>query len=135
VIFFSFITTYLFLEETHGDKRHEPDRGREAGQWILSMLWGEKENSRLGNRYGSPNEFRGLLNDALSQRSTWSSSTLDDSLTACNSPTLCSDDSMDEALLPAFKKSSRLDSTTYEVFTKQVCMILICYGILALYVS
>ncbi|EMD68175.1 hypothetical protein COCSADRAFT_33137 [Bipolaris sorokiniana ND90Pr] len=114
----------LFLEETHEDRKYDQDRGREAGQWLLRKLWKRDAEQTFDDKDASLDEMTSMLNDhdhnAQAYRSTETSPTL------CSTRTSISelpDFSLDKELAPA--------PTIRQAFSKQVCMNVVCYGILA----
>ncbi|KAF2193774.1 MFS general substrate transporter [Zopfia rhizophila CBS 207.26] len=112
----------LFLEETHEDKKHDRDRGREVGQWILNKVCRREADMSFSDKDGSLDEMRSILEDhsPRAYRSTDSS------------PTLCSSrTSIAEPPLYDLEKDSRPPLKFREAFTKQVCLNIICYGVLA----
>jgi hypothetical protein len=113
----------LFLEETHEDKKQERDRGREIGQWLLSKVWKQQNDVAVGDKDGSVDEITMLLDNDDAMPFT----------SACSSPTLCSSRSS-IADLPVLhlEKGAEPAPATHKAFTKQVCLNIICYGILAL---
>ncbi|KAF2465580.1 MFS general substrate transporter [Lindgomyces ingoldianus] len=122
VVVFGLTIGILFLEETHEDKKHERDRGREIGQWILQRFWPGEEYIPLNDKDGSFDEMSSMLecHDGQPYRST------------CRSPTLCSSrSSITEPPLLALEKEPRPALNIRKAFTKQVCLNIICYGILA----
>ncbi|KAF1831538.1 MFS general substrate transporter [Decorospora gaudefroyi] len=115
----------LFLEETHEDRKYDQDRGREAGQWLLRKLWKRDADATFDDKDASLEELSSMLNDhdhAAQQayRSTDSSPTLCSTRTSISEPP---EFSLDKELPPA--------PTVRQAFTKQVCLNVACYGILA----
>ncbi|RAR00934.1 mfs general substrate transporter [Stemphylium lycopersici] len=114
----------LFLEETHEDRKYDQDRGREAGQWLLRKLWNRDAKTTFDDKDASLDEMSSMLHDhdhnAQAYRSTDSSPTL------CSTRTSISElpeFSLDKELAPA--------PTIRQAFSKQICMNVLCYGILA----
>ncbi|KAF1845139.1 MFS general substrate transporter [Cucurbitaria berberidis CBS 394.84] len=123
VVVFGLTVGILFLEETHEDRKYDQDRGREAGQWILRQIWKRDADAAFNDKDAALDEMRSMLedhnHDAPAYRSTDSS------------PTLCSTrTSMSEP--PSFSLDKiRPAPTIRQAFTKQVCLTVVCYGILA----
>lgn len=125
VVVFGLVVGLLFLEETHEDRKYDQDRGREAGQWILRKLWKRDAAAAFSDKDASLDEMRSMLQDhdhnALAYRSTDSSPTLCSTRTSISEPpSFC----LDKEMQPA--------PSVRQAFTKQVCLNVACYGILAL---
>jgi len=122
VVVFGLIVGILFLEETHEDKKHERDRGLEAGRWIVSKIL-RRQHVHLSARYGALGEMQAMLEDCgLREYQSTSSS-----------PTLCSSrSSIKEPSLYTLEKSEEPKLRLRDAFTKQICLNLLQYGILAL---
>ncbi|ORY12824.1 major facilitator superfamily domain-containing protein [Clohesyomyces aquaticus] len=127
VVGFGLTVGILFLEETHEDKKENRDRGRELGQWILSKVWRSEDGAAPRDKDGTFDEMRAMLeaHDAPQYKST------------CSSPTLCSSRSS-IADPPTLDLDGRIVDgriepapTTRTAFTKQVCLNIVGYGILA----
>ncbi|KAF2706942.1 MFS general substrate transporter [Pleomassaria siparia CBS 279.74] len=123
VVVFGLIIGILFLEETHEDRKLERDRGRELGQWLVSKVRRQDIDTPFTEKDGSLDEMSSMLeaHDPLAYRSTASSPTL------CSSRTSIADVSpysLDEGLKKASPKIR-------DAFTKQVCLAIVGYGILA----
>lgn len=125
IVIFGLIVGFLFLEETHEDRKYDEDRGCEAGQWILRKLW--KRDAALSDKDASLDELRSMLEDhhdaPPAYRSTDSSPTLCSTRTSISEPPPFSLDK-EAAVVVAVP-------TVRQAFTKQVCMNVLCYGILA----
>ncbi|KAF2874625.1 major facilitator superfamily domain-containing protein [Massariosphaeria phaeospora] len=122
VVVCGLIVGILFLEETHDDRKNDKDRGREAGQWILRKVWRSEMDAPMSDKDGSLDEMRSMLEDhaARSYSSTSSSPTLCSSRTSmAEPPRYCLDKEVSEA--PKLRAA----------FTKQVCLNIVGYGILA----
>jgi hypothetical protein len=119
------IVGVLFLEETHEDRKYDQDRGREAGQWLLRKLWKRDADAPFDDKDASLDEMSSMLrdndHDAQAYRSTDSSPTLCSTRTSISEP-------------PEFSLDKELPSapTFRSAFTKQICLNVVCYGILAL---
>lgn len=122
VVLFGLLVGILFLEETHEDRKYDRDCGREAGQWILRKIHGEE--APLDDKDASLDELTSMLqdhdHDAPAYQSTSSSPTLCSTRTSISEP-------------PAFKleRDIRPAPTIRQAFTMQVCLNIVCYGILA----
>lgn len=125
VVVFGLIVGTLFLEETHEDRKYDQDRGREVGQWILSKFWSREADASFNDKDASLDEMRSMLDDhhnnGPAYRSTDSSPTLCSTRTSISEPPVFS---LDKASAPA--------PSLRHAFTKQVCLNVVCYGILAL---
>ena len=123
VVIFGLAVGVLFLEETHEDKKHDPDRGRELGQWLLNKVWRQGTDNPLTDKDGSLDEMTSMLEV---QGSRAYSSTV-------SSPTLCSSRaSIAEPLPFSLDGEMKTAPRIREAFTKQVCLSIIGYGVLAL---
>lgn len=122
IVVLSLIVGFLFLEETHQDRKYDQDYGCEAGQWILGKLC--TRDTVLRDKDASLDEMRRMLQDDNTNppayRSTDSSPTLCSTRTSLSEPCAFS---LDKDLSPA--------PTVQQAFTKQVCLNVLCYGILA----
>ncbi|KAF2196800.1 MFS general substrate transporter [Delitschia confertaspora ATCC 74209] len=122
VVIFGLGVGILFLEETHEDKRHERDRGLEAGKWIVARIIGHEPEKPFTDKDGYLDEFQSMLENhsPCEYRSTSSSPTL------CSSRTSMADPppySLEKTPAPTWK--------VRDIFTKQVILNIIGYGILA----
>jgi hypothetical protein len=117
----------LFLEETHEDRKYDQDRGCEAGQWLLRKLWKRDAEETFDDKDASLDEMSSMLrdndHDAQAYRSNDSSPTLCSTRTSISEPP---EFSLDKELSPAPTFTLR------QAFTKQICLNVVCYGILAL---
>lgn len=123
VVVFGLSFGILFLEETHEDKKHDTDRGREIGQWLLRKVWRSEEYTQLTDKDEALEETTSMLNEHSSNayRST------------NTSPTLCSSrGSIDEPPPFSLEKGAQASPKVREAFTKQVILNIVGYGILAL---
>ncbi|OAL53920.1 MFS general substrate transporter [Pyrenochaeta sp. DS3sAY3a] len=123
VVVFGLCVGILFLEETHEDRKYDQDRGREAGQWILQKLWKRDAYAPFSDKDGSLDEMRSMLEDQHNDQtydSTHSSPTLCSARTSISDPP---EFSLDKEVRPA--------PSIREAFSKQVCLNVVCYGILA----
>jgi len=114
----------LFLEETHEDRKYDQDRGREAGQWLLQKLWKRDADARFDDKDASLDEMRSMLSDHDHDVQAYRSTD--------TSPTLCSTrTSISE--VPEFELDKQFEPapTFRQAFTKQVCLNVVCYGVLA----
>lgn len=107
----------LFLEETHEDRKNDYDRGIAAGQWLLRKVWGQDAYAPLSDKDAPLEEERRAML-GCGPAPTYNST---DSL-----PTLFSNS---EPLSFALEKEA---ASAPSAFTKQVCLNIVCYGILAL---
>jgi hypothetical protein len=125
VVLFGLCVGILFLEESHEDRKLDRDCGRDAGQWILRKISRRDADAPFSDKDASLDELSSMLedhdHDAQAYRSTSSS------------PTLCSTrSSISEP--PSFEldKECPPGPDVRQAFTKQVCLNIMCYGILAL---
>ncbi|KAF2830680.1 MFS general substrate transporter [Ophiobolus disseminans] len=122
VVLFGLTVGILFLEETHEDRKYDPDCGRDAGQWILRKVWRRAAEAPFSDKDASMDEMRSMLeehDDIQAYRSTSSS------------PTLCSTRTSTEAPIFALDKEIQTPPSAKQAFTRQVCLNIVCYGILA----
>jgi hypothetical protein len=128
IVVFSLTVGVLFLEETHEDFKHERDRGRECGQAILARVWKQKTDALLTAQDGSLDETQSILRPDSPRiyRSNASSPTLCSSRNSLAEPPHYSiDGTLDE-------KISAPPPRVRDGFTRQVCLNIVQYGILAL---
>lgn len=122
VVIFGLVVGFLFLEETHEDRKYDQDRGCEAGQWILRKLW--KRDAAFSDKDASLDELRSMLEDHNDNPPAYRSTD--------SSPTLCSTrTSISEPPAFSLDKEASAVPTVRQAFTKQVCLNVLCYGILA----
>jgi hypothetical protein len=124
IVVLGLVIGILFLEETHEDKKHDKDRGLELGQWLLSKIWMQDSAKDFSDKDGSLDELRSLLDghEPRMYRSTDSSPTLCSSRTSIAEPPSYFLEEDVEDVAPKLR----------DAFTKQVCLNIIGYGILAL---
>jgi MFS family permease len=120
VVIFGLIVGTLFLEETHEDKKLERDRGLEVGKLILSKVFRQDCDKPLSDKDGSLDEIRAIL-DSHGVREYQSTS---------SSPTLCSSRAS-IAEPPPYSLEKPTDLKLRDAFTRQVCLNILQYGILA----
>jgi hypothetical protein len=123
VVVFGLTVGILFLEETHEDRKFDRDTGLEAGQWILRKVWNRDGDASFEDKDAVLDEMRSMLEDHDAYSSTRSS------------PTLCSSSvrtSMSEPPAMVLDKEMQPAPTVRGAFTKQICLVVVCYGILAL---
>lgn len=127
VVLFGLIVGILFLEETHEDRKYDQDRGCEAGQWLLRKVWGRDAGLAFNDKDASIDELRSMLGDHDHDHDTQAYQSTSSSPTLCSTRTSISD-------APTFvlDKQMQRTPTTKEAFTKQICINIVCYGILAL---
>ena len=118
----------LFLEETHGQKKHRRDLGIVAGQWILSHI-GHKNVPAFTEKptYVNFKDYNILVEDEPppGYRTTEGSPRLASSRAQSPSAT-CTDSKPIDRPLPTDKPRS-----AGKAFTKQVILNIIAFGILA----
>ncbi|KAJ4359677.1 uncharacterized protein N0V89_000233 [Didymosphaeria variabile] len=122
VVAFGLSVGFLFLEETHEDRKYDHDRGTELGQWILRKVWGQPAYEPLSDKDAPLDEMSAMLggDDAAAYRSN------------TTSPTLCSSrSSISEPPLFSLEKEVVRAPTVRDAFTMQTCLNIVCYGILA----
>lgn len=118
----------LFLEETHEIKKHERDRGRELGKWIVRQFR-KPANTTLFHKAGEANmeESRSLLEDEAPPGYRTTEGSPPDPSSRAPSP--------NARPLHAEGRRERLKVKPHGVhkaFSKQIILIIIAYGILAL---
>ncbi|KAF2659931.1 MFS general substrate transporter [Lophiostoma macrostomum CBS 122681] len=110
IVVFGLSFGVLFLEETHEDKRDDRDRGREVGQWLLGKLWRREDYAPLTDKDEALEETTSML----------------------TSPTLCSSrSSFSDPPQFSLEKGCQSSPKVRAAFTKQVCLNIVGYGILA----
>ncbi|KAF3006700.1 hypothetical protein E8E13_009031 [Curvularia kusanoi] len=114
----------LFLQETHEDIKYDEDRGLEAGKWLLRKVWSQESKESFNEKDASLDEMTRMLEDhdinTHAYRSTDSSPTLCSTRTSMSEPPVFS---LDQEKAPA--------PPVRHAFTKQVCLNIMCVGILA----
>jgi hypothetical protein len=125
VVVLGLIVGFLFLEESHEDKKDRRDVGLEIGKWIIRNLsWQKRE--MLSSKVGYFEETLSyMVEDEKSGFSPSASSPLLEPTPCSTSCSLCSPLQKLEA--PPVKKISLRQG-----FTRQVALIIVSYGILAL---
>lgn len=133
-VFFGLTVGFLFLEETHAEKKYRRDRGVEFGKYLTSRLFGKdscfRRLLRLRRRRGKNGEEQPLLGET------------DESLpgyrTADGSPELTSVEGpiMQEPPLDLESTGEIVEAQPEKkperTFTKPIISIIINYGLLAL---
>jgi MFS family permease len=147
IVILGMIVGILFLEETHEDKKHERDRGVEAGKWILG-LFGKSSAPQLSSRKRDyAEETFILMHEDIDcppdYRSTASSPELSPSAAPVglpppayqsiegsprNSMTI---QRVDPEALAHEAEIAKRNASLSNAFTKQVNLIIVSYGILA----
>ncbi|KAH8730819.1 major facilitator superfamily domain-containing protein [Phaeosphaeriaceae sp. PMI808] len=125
VVLFGLTIGILFLEETHEDRKYDLDYGLEAGKWLVGKIFSRDAYALFSDKDAPLDEVTRMLqghdHDSRVYQSTSSSPTL------CSTRTSISEDPpkfiLDKAMQPA--------PTTRQAFTVQVCLNIVCYGILA----
>ncbi|KAF1977533.1 MFS general substrate transporter [Bimuria novae-zelandiae CBS 107.79] len=121
-VVFGLAVGFLFLEETHEDRKFDQDRGIELGQWLLQKVRRAPAYQPLTDKDEPLDELTAMLenDDASAYRST------------DTSPTLCSSrSSLSEPPPLTLEKEFVCTPTIRDAFTKQTCLNIACYGILA----
>ena len=131
VVVFSLVIGILFLDETHSQKKHRRDPGREAGSWLVA-----KFQSWLGQgqSYSKLDELIFEEDDALIP-----STPPPGYASAGSSPRLCATRSKSfiglepsETTLDRELPLDESPKSIHKIFTSQVIFHIIAYGILAL---
>ena len=121
----------LFLEETHAEKKHRRDPGIEAGKWILSHFshfyrYADAKSSR-SEKAVDPDDVLSLMSDD-DQPSGYSTNTGSPRLLPTPSSQVSSSLGIDEE---QNGNVPRLKPSVTRVFTRQVVLNIVGYGILA----
>lgn len=133
IVLVGVINGFLFLEETHGQKKMERDRGLELGDWILSKFTGFRkcaesrdEKSKLTDR---EDEIQPLI-DHDEQLPTYRTN----ENTPVNSPRLRSASvaTIPQDALDLIQSRDHVGVGISRTFTRPVVLNIISYGILAL---
>lgn len=137
VVLVGVINGFLFLEETHALKKHERDRGRELGDWILSWFTGfskcadpRDEKTKLPDRVDD--EMQPLLDhdeQLPSYRTNENTPTNSPRLKSASVPAI-NQDSLDLAV-----SREHAGIAFSQTFTRPVILNIVSFGILALYVT
>ncbi|KAK4197230.1 major facilitator superfamily domain-containing protein [Triangularia verruculosa] len=128
-VFIGVIVGILFLEETHAERKHRPDRGVELGRSLMSRIWGSGKAKDKGTLPAKAPEEQPLLseNDELLpgyRTGSTRSSPASDSVSV-------SEDSLDLEEGGGLELAEAEKSPAGKVFTKAVITVIISYGILA----
>jgi hypothetical protein len=125
VVIFGLTVGILFLEETHEDRKYDRDCGREAGQWILRKIWKRAADMPYSDKDATLDESTSMLEEHNQNAQAYRSTS--------SSPTLCSTrTSISDPPPFALEKEVSAAPSVREAFTTQVCLNIVCYGILAL---
>jgi hypothetical protein len=111
------IIGFLFLEETHEDKKDRRDVGLEIGKWILRNLSWQKQGPSKAGYFESTMSY--ITEDEKADFDACSTSPL---LATASCPTAHSQ----------ILESPPVKISLRQGFTRQVSLIIISYGILAL---
>ncbi|KAF2130627.1 MFS general substrate transporter [Dothidotthia symphoricarpi CBS 119687] len=124
VVVFGLAVGILFLEETHEDRKFDRDSGCAAGQWLLRKVWKRDVPATFSDKDALLDEMRSMLADHDSKPQGFQSNN--------SSPTLCSTrTSISEPPSFFLDKEAPQAPTLRQAFSKQVCLNIVCYGILA----
>jgi len=125
VVLFGLAVGILFLEETHEDRKYDRDCGREAGQWVLRKIWRQDADTLFSDKDASLDEMTSMLADHDLDEQAYHSTS--------STPTLCSRrTSISEPPPFTLDKPVQPAPRARQAFTTQVCLTIVCYGILAL---
>ncbi|KAK5084505.1 hypothetical protein LTR05_005582 [Lithohypha guttulata] len=122
VLVFGILNGILFIEETHPERKHERDRGREIGEFLLTKLCGEAcgtsdHPEKVQHVSGSINKLD-HRDPPPGYRSTESSPLL------CSSPA--------PQLVEDTESGQSRENRSFDVtFSRQVILVILGYGILA----
>lgn len=118
----------LFLEETHEIKKHERDRGRELGSWIVQQFK-KPANPPFFHKAGEANleESRSLLEDEEPPGYRTTEGSPPDPSSRAQSPGAQRVSGVGRRGNAHVKARG-----VQQVFSKQIILIIIAYGILAL---
>ncbi|KAH3919147.1 hypothetical protein HBH56_029400 [Parastagonospora nodorum] len=124
VVLFGLAVGILFLEETHEDRKYDRDCGREAGQWVLRKIWRQDADAPFSDKDASLDEMTSMLADHDLDEQAYQSTS--------STPTLCSRrTSISEPPPFTLDKTVQPAPQARQAFTTQVCLTIVCYGILA----
>lgn len=138
-VFAGVIIGVLFLEETHAQKKHQRDRGRELGDYLVKLCGGV---TKCNGRARGPEKQALLDGDrhigymTNGSRPISTSSEEDETLPAYqsqeNSPRLAPQVDTSSLRAVSLEPITRVVQKKPKTFTKPVVMNIIAYGILAL---
>jgi hypothetical protein len=122
IVVFGLVVGFLFLEETHEDKKEQKDRGIEIGQWLVQLMTWRREKE--------PYFKAGYLEETLTLIAEEEKLDFDSAVTSPLLPpsTCATCESQEEDK----KSSQRAKIPLRQAFTRQVSLIIVSYGILAL---
>jgi hypothetical protein len=126
VVVLGLIIGFLFLEESHEDKKDRRDVGLEIGKWILRNLSWQKREMLSSKVDYFEETLSYMVEDEKTSFSPSASSPLLDQAPCSTSCSLCRPHVQTLEAPPAKKISLR------QGFTRQVALIIVSYGILAL---
>lgn len=127
IVLLGLIVGLLFLEETHEDKRGRTDPGLKVGQWIVDTLkfWKSKDSAC---KVGYLEETLSYLADDDSEKLNYGAG-----ICSAHAPLTAAPPSAIAATEIADTKSQSTKPISWrQGFTKQVKLIILSYGILAL---
>lgn len=120
VLILGIVIGFLFLEETHAEKKYRRDIGLEIGQWLLgSWSWGKHRGSHI-RRVNAHDDSQSLLDESppgYSSIPTTSRASIQDSIREIPDDV--------ESSVNSEKRGFS------EAFTRQVIFSIVAYGILA----
>lgn len=123
VVVIGVVVGILFLEETSIDKKDQRDRGLEMGQWLVSMLKGRTRDTLVTEKYSET--LAPFVDEAAPPRYSTTEFTKD------NTPEATLEL---HAVIKKHEKTGMVEKTslaTPKVFTAQVILNIVCYGLLA----
>lgn len=131
VVIFSLVVGILFLDETHSQKQHRHDHGREVGSWLVAKVQGWFSQSQ---GYSKLAETTFVENDTLIPRippPSYASVESSPRLCATRSKSLTGVEPSETSLRDEFPVAEASESIR-KILSGQVVLHIIAYGILAL---
>lgn len=147
IVVLGMVVGILFLEETHEDKKHEKDRGVEAGKWLISLVM-QSPAHELSSRKGDyTEETFTLMHEDIDCPPDYRSTASSPELTPSDAPaglpppayqsiegsprSSMATDCVDSEALAHEAEIAKRNASLSNAFTKQVNLIIVSYGILA----
>ncbi|KAK3954605.1 major facilitator superfamily domain-containing protein [Pseudoneurospora amorphoporcata] len=127
-VFFGLAVGFLFLEETHAEKKYRRDRGVEFGKYLTSRLFGKDSIFRKRVRRGKNGEEQPLLGETYESLPGYRTADGSPELTSVEGPM------MQESPLDLESTGEIAEAQPEKperTFTKPIIFIIINYGLLA----
>lgn len=147
IVVLGMVVGILFLEETHEDKKHEKDRGLEAGKWLISLVMKSPAHELSSRKGDYTEETFTLMHEDIDCPPDYRSTASSPELTPSDAPaglpppayqsiegsprSSMATDCVDSEALAHEAEIAKRNASLSNAFTKQVNLIIVSYGILA----